>query len=199
MQNAYNSMKQRPSWQANSPSLNELYFWTLSIIVRILQKLFNSPSASDEMHAFYGTHSTPLDPILSQMDPIHICTSNFLDIHLNVTKMSLHFRFSDQNYGQIYRPYACYMPRLSHPWCDHPNNIWRRVKSMKLLIMQSPSELQIFSSTLCSPLRMTDQVSHPYKAADKVTALYTLIFMFIGRRRHNKGSELDALQDISSH
>jgi hypothetical protein len=34
-------------------------------------------------------------------------------------------------------PHARYVPRPSHPpWFDHPNNIWWRVQTMQLLIMQ---------------------------------------------------------------
>jgi len=35
-------------------------------------------------------------------------------------------------------PQKCYMPSLSHPSrFDHPNNIWRAVQIIKLLVMQS--------------------------------------------------------------
>jgi hypothetical protein len=68
---------------------------------------------------------------------------------------------------------------------DYPNNIWWRVKFMKLLIMQflqspitssllGPNILQstMFPKTLnlCSPLYMRDQVSHPYNTAGKISS-----------------------------
>jgi hypothetical protein len=39
---------------------------------------------------------------------------------------------------------ACYMPRPSHPpWFHHPNNIFRSVQVMQVLIMQSSSFLDL--------------------------------------------------------
>jgi hypothetical protein len=56
-------------------------------------------------------------------------------------------------------PHACHMPWPSHlPRLDHSNYTWRRVRVMKLLIMQfffnllslHPFLIQIFSSAPCS-------------------------------------------------
>jgi hypothetical protein len=46
----------------------------------------------------------------------------------------------------------------------------------------------LFSNTLklCSSLNVRDQVSHPYKTADKIIVLYILIFTFIHVRREDR-------------
>jgi hypothetical protein len=69
-------------------------------------------------------------------------------------------------------PHACYTPcPLYSPWFDHPN-IWWGVQIMKL---QSPFTSSLlgpnihlsilYTNTLnvCSPLRVTDHVSHSCK------------------------------------
>jgi hypothetical protein len=46
----------------------------------------------------------------------------------------------------------------------------------------------LFSKTLslCSSLKVRDQVSHPYSTTDKITVLYILIFRFFDMRREDK-------------
>jgi hypothetical protein len=52
---------------------------------------------------------------------------------------------------------ACYMPRPSHlPLVDHPNNNWRSIQVMKLLIMQSSPTSRHFL-----PLRSEYSLQHP--------------------------------------
>jgi hypothetical protein len=73
---------------------------------------------------------------------------------------------------------ACHMSRPPQsPWFLLPNDIWRWVQNMKLLIVQLHSPVAssffgpnilfrtLFSNTLslCSSLSLRDQVSHPYK------------------------------------
>jgi hypothetical protein len=68
------------------------------------------------------------------------------------------------------------MSRPPHPlWFNHPNNIRWRIQVMKFIIMQfsprsiflplGPNILNTLSSktfSLCSSLKVRDQVSHPY-------------------------------------
>jgi hypothetical protein len=53
-------------------------------------------------------------------------------------KWSLPFRFPNWNFVLIsYFSRECYMPYPSHPpWFYNPNDIWRRVQSMRPFIMQ---------------------------------------------------------------
>ena len=72
----------------------------------------------------YRIHKcSPPVPILSQIDPVHNPTANFLKMHLNIilpstpgcSKWSLSLKFSYQN--PVYTsplPHTCYMPRSSH-------------------------------------------------------------------------------------
>jgi hypothetical protein len=101
---------------------------------------------------YYRNHKCPLPVIIPcQLDPVHNPTSHFLKIRINISlpstsgspKWSLSLRFPHQN--PVYtspHPCMCYMPRLSHSsQLDHPNNIWRGVQIIRLLI--------IFSSLPC--------------------------------------------------
>ena len=84
-------------------------------------------------------------------------------------------------------PHMCYMPYPSHsPQFDHPINIGWGVQIIKFLIMYFSPLLcylvpprsntllsTLFSNTLSLhwSLSVSDQVSHPYKTMDKITAL----------------------------
>jgi len=124
-------MEQSPSWEASRFSASQE-------IPRILW--------NPKCH--YRTHKCPPRIlILSQLDSLHTPTTHFLKIHLNIilpstpgySKWSLSIRFPRHN--SVYTspiPHSRYMPRSSH--CsrfDDPNNIWRGVQSIKLLIMYS--------------------------------------------------------------
>ena len=101
----------------------------------------NRFSASQEIpHNFwnlkvhYRIHKCPPPVlILSQLDPVHTPTSNFLKIHLNTLpstpgcpKLSLSLRFPHQN--PVYAsplPRTCYSSRSYHySRFNHPNSIW---------------------------------------------------------------------------
>jgi hypothetical protein len=85
------------------------------------------------------------------------------------------------------------MTRPPHPpWFNHPNYIRWGIQAMKSIIMQFspwsvflPFRSKYFLNTLfskphslCSSLKVRDQVSHPYSINGKITVLYILIFRF---------------------
>ena len=81
----------------------------------------------------YRIHKCPPPvPILSHIDAVHVLTSHFLKIHLNIlpytpgsSKWPLFFNFPYQSpIHTSALPHSCYMPRLPHSYrFDHPNNI----------------------------------------------------------------------------
>jgi hypothetical protein len=148
-------MEQSSSWQANSHSPRQE-------IPHLLWK----PNVSYRVHK-----GPPLLPILSQMNPFHTFTSNYPKIHSNIillctpwsSDLSLPFTVFNENIISIsHLSHACYMSHPVHPSrFDHPNNIWRSVHVIKLLIMQSsPASRQFLSlSFRYSPLRPV--IRHP--------------------------------------
>jgi len=77
-------------------------------------------------------------------------------------------------------------------WFNHHNNIRWRTQAVKFIIIQFSPRLiylhldpnivlnTLFSETLslCSSLKVTDQVSHPYNTTGKITVLYSSVFKF---------------------
>jgi hypothetical protein len=109
---------------------------------RVLPEKLTGSQLVKKISAYYGTrnfntafHKFPSPvPNLSQINPVHSVTSNFLKFHLNImlpstpgsSKWSLSLRFPHQNH--IYTsplPHTCYTPRPSHSSrFDCPNYIW---------------------------------------------------------------------------
>jgi hypothetical protein len=158
---------------------------------------------------YHVNKSPPLDPILSQLNPVrpidHYLPKVLLNIILPPTPRSSHWSltFGPPNQNPVNTsplPHACYMSRPPHsPWFNHPNNIRWRIQAVKFIIMQF-SPLSVFlpfrskypqhsvlkSLSLCFSFKVRDQVMHPYSATDKITVLYILIFSFFYMRREDK-------------
>jgi hypothetical protein len=100
------------------------------------------------------------------MNPVHILTSCFLQIHSNnifsstsrSLWLSLYFTFFYECLlCTPFRFNVCYIPCPSHPpWFDHSSNIWRKVQVMNLIIIQpSPASYHIY------PLDFKHSPQHP--------------------------------------
>jgi hypothetical protein len=96
-------------------------------------------------------------------------------------------------------PHACHMSRPPHrPRCNQPNIIWWRIEyrlwssslwkfphdpSSSLLGPNNPLDtLFLKTLSLCSSLKVGDQVWRPYNTTGKITVLYILILIFYMRR-----------------
>ena len=117
------SMEQSPSWDANRFSASQ-----------------RSPRILWNPKVHYRIHKCPPPvPILSQIDPVHTPTSNFLKIHLNIILLytSGSSRFPYQNPIYVFPPtHTRYMPRPSHSSrFSHPNNIGWGLHIIKFFIM----------------------------------------------------------------
>ena len=126
-------MELSPFWEANSFSASQT--------PRIL---WNS-----KVH--YRIHKcTPPVLILNQPNAVHVSTSHFLKIQLNITlqympgspKSYLSLRFHHQNTVLVYASpitQMCYIPNSSHSSrFYHPNNIGWGVQILQLLIISLP-------------------------------------------------------------
>ena len=101
------SVEYSPSWEANRFSASQE-----------IPRIFSNPN----VHLLLYTCPPPV-PVLSQLDPVHIPTSYFLKIHLNIIlpsmpgspKQSLSLTFPHQN--PVFAsplPHTRHMPRPSH-------------------------------------------------------------------------------------
>jgi hypothetical protein len=138
--------------------------------------------------------------------PITLRSILILSTHLRLGLPSGSFppRFPTNILYAFLFSHLCYMPCLSHPpWLDYSNSncIWRRVRVMKLLIMEFPPTSchfislrtkiplsTLFSNTLslCSSLNVRDQVSHSNRTTGKIIFFYTLIFTCLDSRLEDK-------------
>jgi len=102
-----NSMEQRPSWEADSHSTSQEF-----------PRFLRNPKVHYRLH-----NSSPLVPILNQMQPVHIFPPYFPKIHSNIilpsmtrsSEWPLHFRFADQNFVRTSRlSHACYIQFMNN-------------------------------------------------------------------------------------
>ena len=123
-----NPMKQSPSWAADSSSASQI------------------PRSLSNPKVHYHIHKCPApvpNPEPQQSSPLSI--SHYFKIHFNIilpstpwsSKRYIFVGFSHQNpLCTSPAPCMCHMPLLSlTSWFDHTNNIWCRVKIIKLLVM----------------------------------------------------------------
>jgi hypothetical protein len=137
-------------------------------------------------HVYYHIHnSQPLVCILSHMNPVYTLTPCFFKIHCTGSHLCFCLRVVSGFLTKVvYAILIFLMQYPSHPtWVDYLNNMWWRVQSMMILIMQfSPapvtfclvgwntalSTLFLNMLNLCSSLRAKGQVSYPYKGKVKL-------------------------------
>jgi hypothetical protein len=124
-------------------------------------------------------------PILSHINPIHTIPSYLSEIHLNIlyplTSWFLQWSLSPWLSHQYPVRIRAILP--AYPMFLHLIILtWRRVKIMKLFIMQFfptskySSQYPVLNIlSLWSYLNVRDQVSHPYRTTDKIIVLYILM------------------------
>ena len=182
-------MEQSPSWEANRFSVNQ-------DITRILW----NPNDHYRIHT-----CPPPVPVVNQP------TSHFLKIHFNIilpstpgsSKWSLPFRFSYQNLVctsllPIRATCTAHLILLDFITRTILGEQYRSLSTSLCSFLHSPitSPLlgpnvllnALFSNTLSlrSCFNVSDQVSHPYKTADKIIGLYILIFKLFDNNRKDK-------------
>jgi hypothetical protein len=100
-----------------------------------------SLSASYGIPHFYGTRpqypsscfQSTCSRYIKSRSVSRLCSHLILDLQTDPFRSDFPTKFCWHSSSH----HTCYMYCLFHlPWCDHPKNIWRRLWSIKLLIMQ---------------------------------------------------------------
>jgi hypothetical protein len=172
-------MEQSPSWKANNHS-----------VCQGIPRLSWNP----KVH-YSGHKSLPLVSVLSHMNPIHNFPLCFLKIHSIITltmprssAWSPSLRFCDRSFACTSNLFhACYMYRLSHAhWfyhlitCAVVYKLWRASFFSLLQPLTTSSFLGpniLFS--LCSSLRVRNQVSPPYKITGDFTLTVPVLLIWL--------------------
>jgi hypothetical protein len=158
--------------QNNHGKVTKHYLFTYSMVQNIIWKAEFSLSKNVLLSLWnpkvhHRVHKgPPLDPILSQPNPVRPMDPYLPKVHLNVilpptsrsSQWSLTFGPLNQNpVNTSPLPHVCYMSRPPHPPSfNHPNNIRWRIQVTKFIIMQFspwsvflPFRSKYPSSTLC--------------------------------------------------
>jgi hypothetical protein len=115
------------------------------LVVTQLVKKYHAFLWNPKVH--YRAHtSSPMDPILSQLNPVRPIDPYLAKVRLNViltptprsSQWSLTFGLPNQNpVNTSPLPDACLMSRPPHPpWFNHPNDIRWRIWDMKFITVQ---------------------------------------------------------------
>jgi len=141
---------------------------------------------------YYVHNRQPPVSIPSQINPVHASPSHFLMIHFKITHPSMP-RSPKWTLSLVSCPHTYHLPRPSHSSIfNHPNDTWRGVQTINLLVIQSSPLLSTTSSllgphiflnnlftnrfNLCSSLNVKVHVSHPYKTTGK-TKNYIYVYL----------------------
>jgi len=132
-----------PSWQSNIRSACQ----------EIIRLIWN-PKVHYHVHK-----GTPLVPVLSQMNPVHILSIYFFKIRSNIIRPSKP-RSSEWSLSHV--SHAFYMLRRINPSLfDHPTNISWSAQVVKLLIMQSSPVTHHFFPLNCKYSPQHHVLGHP--------------------------------------
>ena len=147
---------------------------------------------------------TPLS-VISQINPTQTAASHLLKIHFNIyglstprsSKCSLSFSPPHKNPLCISLvSHMCHMPRPSHSFDFITRTIFgeqcRSQSSSLCSLLHSPVSSSLLSPniplnilfsnilSLCSSLNVSDQVSHPYRATDKIIFQFIQVIIIFG-------------------